>query len=270
MKRIIVFLIISVFLVSLSAVTVVEDRIGLLSPGEKEYVKEKLEIASTSSGLSLGVLITSGTDGKSDAAFADDYYDSFINDKDGVLLFLNYGERTVYLSTIGYGMYAVDDSGEELVFDAMMPSLQKGEWANAFSVFASAVLELSQDYTYSEYNKTTYDMETGEFKTEKTKEKHFDWAFAVISFLLPGIPAGFITVSVLKRKLKSEGLISNAEEYVEPSSFVLENSRDIYLYSTLSKVPRPQNNGGSSSRPRSSSGHFSSSGHIHGGGGRKF
>ena len=44
MKRIIVFLIISVFLVSLSAVTVVEDRIGLLSPSEKEYVKEKLEI----------------------------------------------------------------------------------------------------------------------------------------------------------------------------------------------------------------------------------
>ena len=89
MKRIIVLLVISVFLVSLSAVTVVEDRIGLLSPGEKEYVKEKLEIASTSSGLSLGVLITSGTEGKSDAAFADDYYDSFINDKDGVLLFLS-------------------------------------------------------------------------------------------------------------------------------------------------------------------------------------
>ena len=167
-------------------------------------------------------------------------------------------------------MYAVDDSGEEVVFDAMMPHLQRGEWAEAFSVFASSVLELSKDYPYSAYENTTYDINTGRFEEGKSKEKRFDWALVVISFLLPAVPAGFITVSVLKKKLKSEGLVGNAEDYVVPSSFALENSRDIYLYSTLSKVPRPQNNGGSSSQPRSSGGHVSSSGRVHGGGGRRF
>ena len=92
----------------------------------------------------------------------------------------------------------------------------------------------------------------------------------MFSFLLPSIPAGFITVYILKKKLKSEGLVGNAEDYVVASSFVLENSRDIYLYSTLSKVPRPQNNGGGSSGARSSVGHISSSGRVHGGGGRRF
>lgn len=270
MKKIIILLLLLLFVFPLSAVTVVEDRIGLISESEKEYVKSKLDKASLESGLSLGVLITNGTEGKSDAVFADDYYDLVINDDDGVLLFLNYGERSVYISTTGYGMYAVDDSGEEVVFDAMMPHLQRGEWAEAFSVFASSVLELSKDYPYSAYENTTYDINTGRFEEGKSKEKRFDWALVVISFLLPAVPAGFITVSVLKKKLKSEGLVGNAEDYVVPSSFALENSRDIYLYSTLSKVPRPQNNGGSSSRPRSSGGHVSSSGRVHGGGGRRF
>lgn len=127
MKKIVIMMLLSLFVFSLSALTVVEDRIGLLSEGEKEYVRTSLDKTSTESGLSLGVLITNGTDGKSDAAFADDFYYSVILDEDGVLLFLNYGERSVYISTTGYGMYAVDDSGEEIVFDAMMPSLQRGE-----------------------------------------------------------------------------------------------------------------------------------------------
>ena len=167
-------------------------------------------------------------------------------------------------------MYAVDDSGEEIVFDAMMPSLQRGEWAEAFSVFAISVSELSKEYTHSAYENTTYDINTGNFIEEKSNEKHFDWALVVFSFLLPSIPAGFITVYILKKKLKSEGLVGNAEDYVVASYFVLENSRDIYLYSTLSKVPRPQNNGGGSSISRSSGGHISSSGRVHGGGGRRF
>lgn len=270
MKKIVIMMLLAFFVFSLSALTVVEDRIGLLSEGEKEYVRTSLDKASTESGLSLGVLITNGTDGKSDAAFADDFYDSVILDEDGVLLFLNYGERSVYISTTGYGMYAVDDSGEEIVFDAMMPSLQRGEWAEAFSVFAISVSELSKEYTHSAYENTTYDINTGNFIEEKSNEKHFDWALVVFSFLLPSIPAGFITVYILKKKLKSEGLVGNAEDYVVASSFVLENSRDIYLYSTLSKVPRPQNNGGGSSISRSSGGHISSSGSVHGGGGRRF
>ena len=166
-------------------------------------------------------------------------------------------------------MYAVDDSGEEIVFDAMMPNLERGEWAEAFSVFALSVLELARDYTYSDYGNTVYDMDTGRFmEVERKEEKTFDWALVVISFLVPGIAAGIITICVMKSKLKSERMVDNAEDYVVPSSFVLNVSKDIFLYSTVSKVKKPQNNSGSSSR--SSSGHFSSSGRMHGGGGRRF
>ena len=268
MKKIIILSLLLLFVFSLSAVTVVEDRIGLLSESEKEYVKSKLDKASLESGLSLGVLITNGTDGKSDAVFADDYYDSVINDDDGVLLFLNYGDRSVYISTTGYGMYAVDDSGEEIVFDAMMPSLQNGDWFEAFMTFSSVVEELTKEYTYSSYEEVDYDINTGRFSPRK-EEKGFDWAIVVFSFLILGVPGGFIVSAILKKQLKSEKLVSDAEDYVKPSSFALDYSNDIFLYSTISKVPRPQNNGGSGPS-RSSHGHISSSGVVHGGGGRKF
>ena len=112
MKKIAVFIVFCLFVFSLEAMTLVEDRIGLLSETEKEYVLSALDKASQESGLSLGVVIANGSEGKGDMAFADDFYDMYINDDDGVLLFLNYGERSVYISTSGYGMYAVDDSGE--------------------------------------------------------------------------------------------------------------------------------------------------------------
>ena len=269
MKKIAIFLVFCLFVFSLEAMTLVEDRIGLLSETEKEYVLSALDKASQESGLSLGVVIANGSEGKGDMAFADDFYDMYINDDDGVLLFLNYGERSVYISTSGYGMYAVDDSGEEIVFDAMMPDLERGEWAEAFSVFALSVLELARDYTYSDYGNTVYDMDTGRFmEVERKEEKTFDWALVVISFLVPGLAAGIITICAMKSKLKSERMVDNAEDYVVPSSFVLNVSKDIFLYSTVSKVKKPQNNSGSSSR--SSSGHFSSSGRMHGGGGRRF
>ncbi len=269
MKKIIAILLLTLIILPLFSSAHLSDMVGLMSGSEKEEVLSQLEKSSENSGLALSVVIVNGTGGKSEEAFADDYYDTYIDQDDGVLLLLDYLNRSVYISTTGYGMYAVDDSGEEVVFDSMMGYLQNGEWKNAFLRFALSVEELSREYSYSEYQNTSYDINTGEF-TEETK-RGFDWALLVISFLVPAIPGGFITIAVMKRKLRSEGLVTNADDYVVPSSFVLDHSRGIYLYSTISKVPRAQNNSGSRGHAgRSSSGHFSSSGRIHGGGGRKF
>ena len=75
MKKIAVFLVFCLFVFSLEAMTLVEDRIGLLSETEKEYVLSALDKASRESGLSLGVVIANGSEGKGDMAFADDFYD---------------------------------------------------------------------------------------------------------------------------------------------------------------------------------------------------
>ena len=81
---------------------------------------------------------------------------------------------------------------------------------------------------------------------------------------------GIVYVCNLKSKLKSVGYSKSATSYVAPGSFKLADSRDIYLYSTVSKTARPKDTGSSSGYRGGSSTHRSSSGHSHGGGGRKF
>ena len=269
MKKIVFTLLVLFSFFPLFSKTLLLDNVGLLTEDEKEQVIATMDEVSKDSGISLGILITNGTEGKREADFADDFYDRYIDEDDGVLLVLDYEGRSVYISTCGYGMYVVDDSGEEVVFDSIMNNLSKGEWKDAFVRFALSVSELSRDYSYTQYSDTTYDLNTGSFV--ENKGKTFDWALVVFSFLITAIPGGFITIGVMKRKMKSEGLVGNVDDYVVPSSFVLDHRRDIYLYSTISKVPRAQNNNRSSGPGgRSSIGHISSSGRIHGGGGRKF
>ena len=112
MKRISVFLLLVILSLSvLSASAFLDDRAGLLTDEERAEVEEKLSSSSLSSGLSMVIVTDISTYGKSEMAYADDYYDQYVGDVDGVLLFLDVGGRSVYISTVGYGMYAVDDSG---------------------------------------------------------------------------------------------------------------------------------------------------------------
>ena len=64
-----------------------------------------------------------------------------------------------------------------------------------------------------------------------------------------GLIAAIITVLILRSQLKSVKRAKSAFQYVNYGSFLLTEKRDIYLYSTVSKIPKPQNNS-SSSRSR--------------------
>ena len=57
-----------------------------------------------------------------------------------------------------------------------------------------------------------------------------------------GLIAAFITCMVLRGQLKSVKNARNASSYVKYGSFVLTEKHDIFLYSTVTKTPRPQNN----------------------------
>lgn len=57
-----------------------------------------------------------------------------------------------------------------------------------------------------------------------------------------GLIAAIITVLILRGQLKSVKKAKNASRYVNVGSFLLTEKRDIFLYSTISKTPKPQNN----------------------------
>ena len=77
--------------------------------------------------------------------------------------------------------------------------------------------------------------------------------------LVVGVIVAFCVTGVMRSKLKSVRWQNNARQYVREGSFKLTRSRDLYLYSTVTRVPRPKSSSGSR-------GGFSGGGGSRGGG----
>ena len=57
-----------------------------------------------------------------------------------------------------------------------------------------------------------------------------------------GLAIGLITVLIMRAQLRSVRNRNTAGEYVVPGSFQLTQRHDIFLYRTVRRVERPQNN----------------------------
>lgn len=92
------------------------------------------------------------------------------------------------------------------------------------------------------------------------------WIWIPIS-LVAGIVLSLIVVGTMKSKLKTVRFQAAANNYVKAGSMNLTESRDIFLYNTMTKTKKEKND---SSSGGGSSTHTTSSGSTAGGGGGKF
>ena len=99
----------------------------------------------------------------------------------------------------------------------------------------SAAVALSDNYDTAAIN------ETGDTKDDDSDEAPVatrDIIIAVCISVVVGIIIGFIGSGIMKSKLTSVRYQSGAADYVVPDSFKLNDSRDVYLYSTVTKTER--------------------------------
>ena len=99
----------------------------------------------------------------------------------------------------------------------------------------SAAVVLSDNYDTATIN------ETGDTESDDSDEAPVstrDIVIAVCISVVIGIIIGFIGSGIMKSKLKSVSYQSGAADYVVPDSFKLNDSRDVYLYSTVTKTER--------------------------------
>ena len=99
----------------------------------------------------------------------------------------------------------------------------------------SAAVALSDNYDTAAIN------ETGDTESDDSDEAPVstrDIVIAVCISVVIGIIIGFIGSGIMKSKLKSVSYQSGAADYVVPDSFKLNDSRDVYLYSTVTKTER--------------------------------
>lgn len=233
-----------------------QDMAELLTPEERAYLTDMLDEISERQELEVTIATTDALYGSTVAEYADDLYDEcrfgYGADKDGLLLLISMEERDWYISTCGYGITAFTDAGIEYIGKQIRSDLSAGSYAAAFQSYA----ELCDDFITQAKSGTPYN------KSNLPREP-LSLVWIPIA-LVVGFVIAKIIVGNMKGKLKTVRKQAAANSYVKDGSMSITDSRDLFLYHTVTRSEKPKSSSSSSST------HTSSSGTTHGGGGGKF
>lgn len=234
------------------------DGADLLSESEEDALLSKLDEISLRQQTDIVVVTADTLEGKTPMEYADDFYDyngyGFGENRDGVLLLVSMEDRDWWISTTGFGITAITDAGIDYISDRFTDSLSEGEYADAFNAYA----ELCDKFITQAKTGKPYDY-------GNMPKAPFNVLFHICISLAVGFAVALIVTGIMKGKLKTVRFQSAAANYVKDGSMNVTESRDMFLYTHISRTPRPKesSSGGSST-------HTSSSGSTHGGGGGKF
>lgn len=242
----------------------VVDAADLLTDSEEEELCVHLDEISERQQFDVAVVTVGGLEGKSAEAYADDFYDDngygYGPSRDGALLLVSMEERDWHVTTTGYGITAITDAGLEYLSDRFVPALSRGEYARAFTEFADLC------DAFVEQARTGGADETGAYDVGNLPKEPFSVGRNLLYSLIFGLIVGGCGVTALIAQLRSVRQKGAAEDYIRDGSMRLRRSHERYLFSNVTKTPRPKETSGSGG----STTHVSSSGTSHGGGGGKF
>lgn len=235
------------------------DNAELLSQTQQSKLLSKLDEISERQQADIVIVTVDSIGDYTPQEYADDFYDyygyGYGDNKDGVLLLVNMGERDWYISTTGYGITAITDAGLDYISDKFVSKLSDGDYDKAFMTYAKLC---DKFFTQAKTGKP-YDV--GNMPKEP-----FDIVMSLIISLAIGLAVAFIATGIMKSKLKTVRYQSAAGNYVRANSMNVTTNSDLFLYTHIDRHEKPQNNSSSGG----SSTHTSSSGSTHGGGGGKF
>lgn len=234
------------------------DGADLLTEGEEAALLSKLDEISVRQRTDVAVVTAYTLGGKTPAEYAGDFYDNngfgFGDGKDGVLLLVSMEDRDWYILTNGFGNTAVTADGIEYISNSITHYLSNEEYAQAFGTYA----ELCDEFFAQAQSVEPY----GEGNMPK---ESFNVLFSLCISAALGFAVAFISTGIMRGKLKTVRHQPAASNYIKDGSMNVTECRDLYLYSHISRIPRPKESGSGGSRT-----HISHSGASRGGGGGKF
>lgn len=232
------------------------DDANLLTSSESESLSSKLDEISERQNCDVVIVTEKSIGDKTPEAYADDYFDynnyGMGKSHDGLLLLVNMEKRDFHISTYGYAITAFKDAGIKHIYEKLTPYLKSKDYSEAFNTFAN----LCDEFITQSKNSKPYDNKT-------LPKGEFNNVFWIPISILIGIGIALIVTGIMRQQLKTVAKKANANDYVRKSSVNIRKSRDIFLYSNITRTARPKSSSGSST-------HTSSSGRTHGGGGGKF
>lgn len=239
----------------------VVDGAGLLTEEEEDALRSRIAEVVSRYQCDLVIVTADSTHGKTPRAFADDYFDEngygIGASRSGVLLLVSMEERDWYISTGGTAIRAFTEYGLDYMEERIPPLLTSGDYMEAFETFVS----LCEDFLRETEENRPYDIDN-KIREPKTLS---DYLFYLVISVAAGAVIAFFATSSMKRKLRTAVPQPAAHAYIREDGVQITKSKDLYLFSSVSRTPRPKNTGGGGSRT-----HTSAGGRAHGGRGGKF
>ncbi len=178
--------------------------------------------------------------------YAIDFYNEPFSDggrysDDGIIFMFTMADRSVSIQSVDVIGDVVTFDDRESILDDMMTDFHNNNFDAVLDIYINEVEELFEGYGSRVVRQ---------------------WIFRCVIFLVIGLIIGLIRVSVLKGQLKSVAIKTEASDYIVPGSFNLRNSRDFFLYKTVSRVRRQSSSGGGSSHSSGGRSFSGSSRHV--------
>lgn len=221
-----------------AATTLVQDYANLMTSSERESLTRQADDFGQSHDMDVVILTVPSLMGKSAQSFADDFYDNNRYSPDGVLFLIDMGSRQWYISTSGSAIDALSDRDLMNIEDRVIPYFSQGRYYEGFSRF----MDILPDYLGNSQS----------------------GGFNLMLSILAGAGIAGIAILIMRSTMNTKKPQHSAENYMTDGSFHLRTQQDLFLYSNVTKRPRPQNNSSGSTT------HRSSSGTRHGGRGGRF
>ena len=228
------------------------DEAEYLSESQLAELTEKFEAIRQKYDFEVAVYTEYEMTSYDAMSSADDIYDyagygAGEND-DGIMLYICSDTREYHFTTHGKGLEYFNENGLAYLESKVVPHLSENDYYEAFEEYIETTDELLQMAKGGKpYNEKQYSMK---------------YLFGVIIVCL--IAPLLIAFWMMKRKLKKmKTAVENdyAANYIKPGSMRIDTSRDLFLYSRITKTERPKSSSGT---------HTSSSGRTHGGRGGSF
>ena len=235
------------------------DEPDLLTDSEESELIAKLENICSQKQMEVVVAAFETIGDYIPMEYADDFYDyngyGYGENRDGLVLIIVMDTSDWWISTRGSAITAFTDAGIDYIGEQIVPYLSDGDYYGAFNRFAEqCVVFIDQANAGDPYD------------THNLPKEPFNAGMALVIALVIGFIIAKIYTGSLKGQLKTVQAQRAAANYVKNGSLNVTNSRDFFLYRSVSKTAKES----SSSGRGGSSTHRSSSGATHGGGGGKF
>ena len=232
------------------------DEADVLTDAEEAEILEELDGISSDKLVDVVICTVPSVGECSAMEYADNLFeDRFYgmgNDRSCILLLISMEYGDWHITTAGYGITALTDVGIDYIGEQITPMMSDGNFADAFLEYAS-LCERFIDMARS----------GNPFDADDLPKEPFPAVQNFIICLVIGTIAAWIITGKKKAQLITVRKQTAAKNYIKEDSLKIDESKDFFLYKTVTKSEKSDSSGSSST-------HTTGSGTTVGGGGGKF